>query len=191
MRARLAIAASGISVELREVVLRDKPAELLAASAKATVPVLIDGAQVIDESYDIMLWALHQNDPEGWLDGHDETLIAQCDGVFKSALDRYKYADGDVLGARNDATIFVEKLDKKLAGTPYLSGQNFGITDASIVTFIRQFANVDREWFNAEPYQNLHNWLGVFLASERFNAIMHKYPKWQESLPVTLFPEPT
>ncbi len=191
MRARLAIAASGISVELREVVFRDKPVELLAASAKATVPVLIDGKQVIDESYDIMLWALYQNDPEGWLDGHDETLIAQCDGAFKSALDRYKYADGDVLDARDAAGIFVRKLDEKLGETPYLSGQNFGMTDASIVPFIRQFANVNRKWFNAEPYSNLHNWLGVFLTSERFDAIMYKYPKWQKNTPETLFPEPT
>ena len=193
MRARLAIAVSGVEVELREILLRDKAPELLEASTKATVPVVVNGDSVIDESYDIMLWALKQNDPDAWLERHNEALIAECDGAFKSALDKYKYKNRhegtDALEQRAIASEFLNKLDEILATQPYLSGEKIGMTDMSIVTFIRQFANVDRAWFDAEPWPNLIRWLEEFLSSDTFNNIMTKYPKWQAGDPVTLFPE--
>lgn len=194
MRARLAIAASGIEVELREILLRDKAPELLKTSPKATVPVVVDDGIVIDESYDIMLWALKQNDPADWLARHNRALIEECDGAFKSALDKYKYGnryeDADAIEQRTIASMFLTKLDGILATQPYLSGDKIGMTDMSIATFVRQFANVDRPWFDAQPWANLIRWLEEFLASDTFNSIMTKYPVWQAEAPVTLFPEP-
>lgn len=193
MRARLAIAVGGIEVELREVLLRDKAPELLEASAKATVPVVVNGTDIIDESYDIMLWALKQNDPDAWLARHDPALIEACDGAFKSALDKYKYGNRhegvDALEQRSIASEFLAKLDNILATQRYLSGDKIGMTDMSIATFVRQFANVDRAWFDAEPWPNLIRWLEEFLSSAAFTAIMTKYPKWHAGDPVTLFPE--
>ncbi len=190
MRARLALVSAGITVALREVVLRDKPAALLAVSPKATVPVLVLPAQVIEESYDIMLWALARHDPEGWLQGRDDPLITRIDGPFKSALDRYKYNKDDADAAREQAADFLVQLDKTLATQPFLSGQIFGLSDAASITFVRQFAHVDITWFNTKPWPHLRAWLENFLASARFQAIMQKYPKWQENTPAPLFPEP-
>ena len=194
MRARLAIMASGIEVELREILLRDKAAELIEASPKATVPVLIVGDAVIDESYDIMIWALSRNDPDGWLNRHDAGLIVECDGAFKSALDKYKYGSrfegSDAIEQRSIASEFLNKLEETLATQPYLSGDRNGMTDMSIATFVRQFANVDRTWFDNEPWPNLIRWLEEFLASDNFSGIMAKYSKWIPNDPITLFPEP-
>ena len=195
MRARLAIAVSGVEVELREQLLRDKAPEMLKASPKGTVPVIVDGGKVIDESYDIMLWVLAQNDPDAWLERHDPALIAECDGTFKSALDRYKYGnryeDVDTTEQREIASKFLLKLEERLSNQPYLSGTKLGMTDMSIVTFVRQFANVDRAWFDTQPWPNLIRWLEEFLTSDAFASIMTKYPKWQATAPVTLFPEPS
>lgn len=193
MRARMAIAQSGIEVELREILLRDKAAEFLNTSAKGTVPVIVDGDVVIDESYDIMLWALSKNDPQQWLTRHDPALIAECDGTFKSALDKYKYTNRyegtDAIAQRTIASAFLVKLDDILSTQPYLSGSEIGMTDMSIVTFVRQFANVDREWFDGQPWKNLIVWLENFLSSTAFAAIMTKYPVWKAGDPATLFPE--
>ncbi len=190
MRARLALAAAGITVEIREILLRDKPPSLLEASPKATVPVLLLPARVIDESYDIMLWALAKADPEGWLAGRDDALIAALDGPFKAALDRYKYGKDDVEAARETASAFLQQLDTTLKGQPALSGAELGLADMASLTFVRQFANVDRPWFDSQPWPHLRAWLDNFLASPRFAAIMRKYPAWQSGDPATLFPEP-
>jgi len=190
MRARLAIASAGISVELREILLRDKAPALIAASPKATVPVLELAAGVIDESYDIMQWALAENDPEGWLWRHDQTLIARCDGPFKAALDRYKYGVEGVEEARSAASEFLIELEARLSQRPYLSGNEAGLTDMAIITFVRQFANVKRSWFDQQPWPNLRQWLDNFLASDRFSAIMRKYPKWEHGDLAVIFPEP-
>jgi glutathione S-transferase len=189
MRARLALASAGVTVELREILLRDKPPSLLEVSAKATVPVLVLPDRVIDESYDIMLWALSQADPEGWLAGRDEALIAALDGPFKAALDRYKYGTDDVEAARETASAFLRQLEARLARQPALGGAQPGLADMASLTFIRQFANVDRPWFDAQPWPHLRAWLDNFLASTRFAAIMRKYPAWQSGDPATLFPE--
>jgi len=187
MRARLALASAGITAELREILLRDKAPELIEASPKATVPVLLT-PNVVDESLDIMLWALGQNDPEGWLDmpsdGH--TLITESDTRFKPALDAYKYKRSNA--DRATAATFLHKLDHMLANQPYLFGQTATLADMAILTFVRQFAFVDKEWFDEQPWPNLSNLLENFIASARFTGIMQKYPKWQAGDPVTLFP---
>ena len=191
MRARLALASAGITVELREILLRDKPAALLAASPKGTVPVLVLPGRVIDESYDIMLWALNVADPEGWLNGRDDAFIETLDGPFKAALDRYKYGKDDVESARAEAAGILAGLNDTLDAQPYLSGAQLGLADMASLTFIRQFANVDRAWFDAQPWLALRIWLENFLASPRFAAIMRKYPAWQSKDALTLFPEPS
>ena len=193
MRARVAIVVSKVQVELREVVLRDKPPELIEASAKATVPVLVlpDGV-VIDESLDIMRWTLGQNDPEGWLAGDAQNLIVQNDGPFKAALDRYKYParyeleNGDA--HRDEGLAILAQLNTRLCETAFLSGEMRGITDLAIFPFIRQFAETDRAWFNAQPLPHLHRWLGEHLSSEHFASIMHRYPQWKSGDVATVFP---
>ena len=194
MRARLAIQSAGVECELREILLRDKAPEFLAASPKGTVPVVVDGDTVIEESLEIMQWALAQNDPEGWLDMPDLgwDLIAECDGPFKSALDRYKYGsrypDADTSDERDKASRFIRKLDEMLEGHPRIFGENPTLADMATLTFVRQFAHVNLEWFNAQPWANTIGWLDEFKASERFLGIMAKHPKWVAGDPVTLFP---
>lgn len=189
MRARMAVWASGQQVGLREVVLRDKPAELLAASPKGTVPVLVLGdGTVIDESLDIMRWALGQADPESWLPsvplrGEMEQWVADCDGGFKHHLDRYKYASryegADSEAHRALAAEFLGRLDAKLGDQEWLFGNALCHADVAIAPFIRQFANTDRAWFDGTPYVRLQAWLERFLALPVFRGVMDKYPPWR------------
>jgi len=201
MRARLAIQSAGIQVELREIVLRDKAPEFVAASAKATVPVLIPAVgDMLEESIDIMRWALAQNDPDGWLClqsakmSDAENLIARGDDEFKANLDAYKYADRkageDGHAARDLGAVFLAGLNSILADSEYLFGGRITLADMAIAPFVRQFANVDRTWFDRQDWPGLHRWLTGFLASTKFLNIMIKYPKWQAGDPPTLFPEP-
>ena len=189
MRARLGLMHSGIVCELREVVLRHKPAQMIELSEKATVPVLqTPNGDVIDESLDIMKWALHQNDPGGWLRPEqgrlDEAfaLITQNDGDFKFHLDRYKYPsryeDVEALHHRSRAEEFLRTLDARLSQTPYLFGQTPCIADRAIAPFVRQFAHVDKDWFDQTPHAGLKRWLEAFLISPAFAAIMNKYVPW-------------
>ncbi|SFR36006.1 glutathione S-transferase [Litoreibacter janthinus] len=191
MRARLAIFTAGLQIEHREILLRDKAPEFLQASPKGTVPVVVYDGTVIEESLDVMLWALQQNDPENWLCGSDASLdlIAQNDGPFKQALDRYKYAsrhDGNpekwrVIGAET-----LVEYDTALGQSPYLLGSKPRLADMAIFPFVRQFANTDRTWFDTQSWPHLHRWLNEHLASDRFASIMKKYPKWQAGDPPTL-----
>lgn len=193
MRARLAIAASGIQVELREIVLRNKPQPFLATSPKGTVPVLAADT-IIEESRDIMMWALSRNDPLGWLDMPDDgySLIDICDGPFKTALDHTKYAvrfpDLDVVKERSKAMTFLTMLNDRLATTPYLMGPQTRLADMAILPFVRQFANTDRCWFDRQGLGPLTRWLDDFLTSRQFAAIMTKYPAWQDGQDAVLFP---
>lgn len=192
MRARLAIASSGQKVELREILLRDKPAAFLTSSAKGTVPVLDQGSTVIAESIDVMLWALEQSDPAGWLNmptaGND--LIAQADGPFKSALDLYKYhvrhPDGTRGIAQQDGAAFLARLDKMLDGQDWLFGHQT-LADMAILPFVRQFANTDRAWFDAQDWPNLLRWLTAFAQSTAFAEVMTKYTPWQPDQDRVLF----
>ena len=194
MRARLAIQSSGIRVQLQEILLRDKPAPFLTASAKGTVPVVQSGHHVIEESRDVMLWALGQNDPEGWLDmpeaGH--TLIDTCDGPFKQALDHTKYAvrfpDKDEAEERAKAMVFLDDLNARLTGQEFLMGAKRTLADMAILPFVRQFANTDRTWFDAQDRAPLTRWLDDFLASDRLQGVMTKYPPWQDGQDAVIFP---
>lgn len=191
MRARLAIVVSGVECELREVVLRDKPQALLEVSPKATVPVLVDvDGTVIDQSLDIMLWALRHNDPLAWLSpGRGDAaamlnLIAECDGPFKQQLDRYKYPQRYDLPSgnehRDDAVPWLQQLDLRLQEEPFLFGNNAALADMAIAPFVRQFANTDRDWFGSQPWPQLQAWLDAWLATPLFDQVMHKYTRWPD-----------
>lgn len=192
MRARLAIKASGVQVHLREILLRDKPAAFLATSSKGTVPVVDTGSDVIAESFDVMQWALTQNDPLGWLNMPDAgfALIAQTDGPFKSALDRYKYhvrhVDGTREAARAEGAAFLWQLNEMLEGQDWLYGMQ-SLADMAILPFVRQFSNTDRAWFDAQDWSNLNRWLNAFTGSDTFAAIMQKYEPWQNGQDGVLF----
>ncbi|WP_341235014.1 glutathione S-transferase [uncultured Sulfitobacter sp.] len=191
MRARLAILAADVEVELREVVLRDKPQAFLDASPSGTVPCLVLPDQVIDESLDVMIWALSQSDPRGMLNmpeaGWD--LIARCDGPFKHALDRTKYTtryrDDDPTHHRAEASGFLadlnDQIDVHLFDHPSLA-------DIAIAPFVRQFAFIDKPWFDAQPWPRLQGWLARFLASDAFAQVMVKYPQWRPGDAPTIFP---
>ncbi len=199
IRARLAIAVSGQSVELREILLRDKPPEFLATSAKGTVPVLdlLDGT-VIEESQDIMNWALSTNDPDGWLDISQKqpdmvkTFLDKIDGPFKYDLDRYKYAsryEASLAWQRRDnGAQFLAELDCLLGPTGALSGSNLGFLDFAILPFVRQFRIADSKWFDAQPWPYLHHWLHEFLGSAAFLRVMLKYSPWQVGARPIRFP---
>lgn len=184
MRARLAIASAGVGVDLREILLRDKPDPFLTASPKGTVPVVQDGKKVIEESLEVMLWALGQNDFEGWLEmpAYGFDLIAEADGPFKAALDRTKYAsrhaDVDIDVERHKAGMFLHKLDEMLQDRSYLFDDTPRLADMAILPFVRQFAHVDLEWFEDQPWAGVSRWLAAFKASKRFQSIMTKYPPW-------------
>jgi len=192
MRARLAVASSEVEVELREVVLRDKPAAFLEVSPSATVPCLVTTNAVIDESLDVMIWALKQNDPEGWLNMPEAGFdwIARADGPFKQALDRTKYAQRypelDPVNERSKAGAFLSELDRLI--DQWMFGRPT-IADFAILPFVRQFAFIDKHWFDAQPWPALQSWLEAFLASERFEAIMQKYPQWGEGDAPVRFPQ--
>lgn len=200
MRARLAIANSRIQLELREIELKNKPQQLIELSPKATVPVLLTAENsVIDESLDIMKWALNQRDPDNWYQSLTESqqqlsqqLIAQNDGEFKYFLDRYKYADRypehtqDYYRQQAEKTLIT--LEQQLQQNGYLICDRITYADMAILPFIRQFAFADKAWFDQSPYPLLQKWLNDFIESELFNSIMTKYPAWQLGDDITLFP---
>lgn len=173
--------------EVREVVLRDKPPAMLAASPKGTVPVMVlpDGT-VLQESLDIMRWALSKNDPEGWLERSDADLITANDGPFKHHLDRYKYStrhDSDPQEHRDAAADILGTLETRLLDKPFLAGETRGLTDAAIMPFVRQFAHADMGWFDAQDWPHLCRWLAEWKASPLFTAIMVNRQQWVD--PVT------
>ncbi len=196
MRARLALAVGHQICELREVVLGRKPDELRQASAKATVPVLIDTSGcVLEESLDIMLWALQRHDPLQWLPAQSGLadamhLISRCDDEFKPQLDRYKYPNRFDLaepGApRFSGAGFIVDLEQRLTRDRYLSGAHWGLADAAIAPFVRQFAHTDSPWFAGQPWPNVQAWLADFEASSLFQSVMSKHPPWQPGQAQTL-----
>ncbi|MBJ2209917.1 glutathione S-transferase [Pseudomonas carnis] len=181
MRARLALRYSGVPVRIIEVSLKAKPAEMLALSPKGTVPVLSVEGRVIEQSLEIMQWALAQHDPDDWLLQGDPTvlaLIAENDQVFKHHLNRYKYAERypeqPMEHYRAEGEVFLQKLEGLLAEREYLLAEHLSLADAALAPFVRQFAHVDREWFAGTPYQRLQIWLQRFLESPLFTAVMAK-----------------
>ena len=189
MRARMAIHISDQRCELREVLLRDKPPSMLQYSAKGTVPVLIlqDG-KVIDESLDVIDWALNLNDPDDWQRSKDtkktKELIKINDGEFKYHLDRYKYSkrydNEDPEFHRKKCLKFIESINNELNNSEYIFDDNISYADIVLLPFIRQFRIADIEWFDSLPYDNLKKWLSSFLGSSLLNSIMKKYDLWKE-----------
>jgi len=185
IRARLAIKVSGVEVDTHEVSLRAKPKEMLECSPKGTVPVLkfADGS-LLEQSLDIMQWALSLNDPEHWLDSDPRTsaeimaLIKQNDESFKPALDLYKYAvrfpEHSEAYYREQAEPFLAELNTRLSKDGYLMGGRYTLADMAIFPFIRQFSNVNPDWFYASCYHHLIAWLNRLIDSELFQKIMQK-----------------
>ncbi|MBT5403216.1 MAG: glutathione S-transferase [Crocinitomicaceae bacterium] len=198
IRGRIALAAANIKCELREVVLSDKPAEMLAISAKGTVPVLqLDDGQVIDESLDVMHWALQQSDPEHWLNvNEDETqLLIKCnDGEFKQNLDRYKYfnryPEHSQEYYRKQAEAFLLNLEEHLQvnNGSGLVANKLSLADIAIFPFIRQFSRVDYDWFLNSPYHETKQWLSHIEESQRFQNVMKKYLTWTNTNKIEYFP---
>lgn len=187
MRARMTLKYASIAVKMIEISLKDKPADMLQASPKGTVPVLVfsesGNTTLIDESLQIMTWALAINDPDHWLADDakylmTECLIAENDTTFKQALDRYKYAirfpEKSVVAHRADGEVFLVKLEYLLNQNHFLSGEKIGLADIAIFPFIRQFAGVDAAWFETSPYPKLRIWLKENLESDLFLSVMHK-----------------
>ena len=192
----MAIYISGQKCELREVLLRDKPPSMLEYSPKGTVPVLIlqDG-NVIDESLDVIDWALNLNDPDDWQRSKDtkktKELIKINDGEFKYHLDRYKYSkrydNEDPEFHRKKCLKFIESLNNELNNSKYIFDNNISYVDIVLLPFIRQFRIADMEWFDSLPYDNIKVWLSKFLDSFLLNIIMKKYDLWKEEDEITIF----
>ncbi len=198
MRARMAVMKSGVVCELREVVLRDKPVSMIELSPKGTVPVLqLADGQVLEESLDVMRWALDINDPDNWLEPTEdvEELIEQLDGDFKDALDRYKYSvrfpEHPQSYYRDQGAEFLAMLETRLAENDGLGlcGTRTTFADIAVFPFIRQFAFVDKAWFDDAPYPLLQTWFNRHLEGELFLSVMQKYPAWKPGDDVLLFGE--
>lgn len=200
MRARMALRYAGLSVELREVVLSDKPASMLTYSPKGTVPVLIlPDSKAIDESIDIIRWALSVNDPEQWLTGYSEAqllwlnqLVEENDYSFKLSLDKYKYAERfpeqSATVYRAEGGKFLIRLEEMLQANTFLAGDNMTVADVAVFPFVRQFAHVDKDWFYQTKYLKLQQWLDLILDMALFKEVMKKYKPWKEGAEITVFP---
>lgn len=196
MRARMALVYSNQQVELREVVLKDKPPELLSISPKGTVPVLVtENGQVLEESLDIMHWALERADPDHWREqGKSQgDLIRVNDESFKACLDRYKYADRFPENSpehyREQCFFFLDTLEKQLHAQPFLFGKQIRFADIAIFPFIRQFAHVDLDWFEGSSWHAIKVWLNYFKQSSLFKRSMYKYPPWKHGDDTHWFPQ--
>ncbi len=199
MRARMGLYRAGIRVELREVKLTAMPAALLAlVPRQPRVPVLqLGDGEVIAQSWEILLWALRRNDPDGWLGEPASDLeragqwIEINDFSFKTALDHYKYASRFPAHPpehyRREGEVFLRQLEAQLRASPYLLGPRLTVADVGIFPFIRQFAHVDRGWFERAPYPRLRQWLNNLLDDPLFRAVMEKYPVWRPGQEAVLF----
>ena len=193
----MSICYAAVTVELREVLLREKPVSLAAASPKATVPVLqLPDGRVVDESAAIMRWALDQSDPERWrrdeLALETDALVEENDTCFKVHLDHYKYWDrfpGQTqTNYRSEGEKFLCQLEYRLGPQQYLLADALTFADVAIFPFVRQFAFVDKPWFDQAPYPNLQLWLEKLLESPLFLKGMTKFPVWHQGDPALLFP---
>lgn len=197
MRARLGLVFAGLQVELREIVLSNKPAQMLAISPKGTVPVLhLAQGRVIEESREILEWVLEQSDPQGLLNtdlASAHVLIEHNDTEFKHWLDRYKYADRypecSQLEYRQQGEVFLQRLEELLSKNMYLLDDNVSIADISIMPFVRQFAHVDQDEFYGLPYPHVQRWLKNWLEHPVFIQVMVKYSPWQEGDVLVVFPQ--
>ena len=198
MRARLALLASGVRCEMREIALSDKPESMLSVSPKGTVPVLVLHDRVLEQSLDIMNWALSQADPQEWstlgkaCHAQAQALVKRCDEEFKQHLDRYKYPNrydlADGTAHRDLGSDFLNQLNSQLQAFQNLIDDRWTWVDAAIAPFVRQFARTDREWFDAQAWQPLQNWLSNFEDSEAYAVVMHKYKVWHQGAKPVAYP---
>ena len=201
MRARFAILMAQQKVQIRPIVMKEKPTEMILSSPKATVPVLvIKDDQVIDESLDIMLWALNLSDPENLLYSHDEKalpemlkVITENDDEFKPSLEKYKRAKrfhgDDLEECRSECEPFVQMLEQRLSKHRYFMGSTPSLLDIALLSFIRQFSKVNKTEFADDRYKNLSRWLRNHIQSRLFARAMFKYPLWLENREVIIFGE--
>jgi glutathione S-transferase len=199
MRARLGLLLASQSVMLRDIVMKDIPAELFAASAKGSVPVLVFAdSSVIDESLDIMLWALNQSDPNNLLYREQVAalqemliLINRNDNEFVEALKKYKaaarYHDSAEITCRQQCGPFIETIEERLTKHDFVMGTTPSLADFAILPFIRQFSRVDRKWYLHSPYPNLRRWLERQYQNPVFSKAMVQYPLWLDSRTSILF----
>ena len=193
IRVRCALLSSNVDVELREVILKDKPNEFLKVSHSGTVPCLQSRDEIIDESIDIMIWALRKNDPDGWLDMPDEgyRLVDEVEKEFKPQLDKTKYAsrypDNDNKESRRLALDYLVDFDKKIEGQ-FLFGDQPKLADVAIFPFVRQFANIDINWFNDFQWKKLKDWLNAFVGSNMFDKSQKKFDQWRPNADPVFFP---
>jgi glutathione S-transferase len=198
MRARIGIHKAQLQIDLREVNLKQKPAEMIAASAKGTVPILVLNNEqppptVIDESLDVMLWALAKNDPDNLLHPFDRSalpkmlvLIRLFDDEFKTCLNAYKaakrYRENNVTEYRLACEVYIQELESRLAATtarqPFLMSAQESLADIALLPFIRQFAKVERQWYQQSPYPKVRQWLNYYLQSAMFTKVMAKHDLW-------------
>jgi len=190
IRARMAMRYAGIEHEHREIALSDKPEEFLALSSDSTVPVLqLKQGTVLQESLDIMYWALSKRDVDGWAQRdndalpHSQSLLKYNDMTFKQCIDKYKYPDRypgiNPLDYRLKGEAFLKKLEDLLSDSKYLFGDGYSLTDIAIFPFVKQFAHVDLEWFNTSPYRNVRQWLEMIEKSMLYRHSMYKFEIWQ------------
>lgn len=199
MRARIAIFKAKQTVQLRDVVLSNKPSEMLAASPKATVPVLaLLNGTVIEESLEVMLWALNETDPDDLLNKKDESALPEMlklinifDSSFKTSLENYKcakrYKESNVVECRVVCEQYIQTLEKRLNDNVFLMGEKETLADIALLPFIRQFARVERQWYLQSPYPKVRQWLNNYLQSRMFTKVMAKYPLWLDNNEMVLF----
>jgi glutathione S-transferase len=204
MRARIAIFKAQQTVLLRDLVLSNKPAEMIVASPKATVPVVVlaDGT-VIEESLEVMLWALRESDPSDLLQAQTNKhknsnlssdnlmlsamldLINEFDRGFKVCLEQYKcakrYKEDNISECREVCEQYIQQLEQRLTQHTFLMSNNESLADIALLPFIRQFARVERQWYLQSPYPNVRQWLNRYLQSPMFTKVMAKYPLWLDS----------
>lgn len=196
IRANMAIAQANVICEMRQVDLKNKPQSMLDVSPKGTVPVLfLPDGRVIDESYDIMRWALGENDPDGWLNHPQDEVdrfVKICDTELTRAVQQYKYPerfeDGDAKKGRAMAMEFLKNLELRIAAKGFIIGDTVSLADIAIFPFVRQFALVDWDWFDDCGLKRLKIWLNYFTDSPLFETVMEKYSFWQPGDPVDIFP---
>lgn len=194
MRARIGIYKAQLQVDVREVNLKQKPAAMLAASAKGTVPILVvDNAPespiVIDESLEVMLWALTKSDPDSLLHSFDQNVLPKMldlvrifDDEFKTCLNAYKaasrYHEDNVVECRQACEVFIQGLENRLSDSAFLMSDQESLADIALMPFIRQFAKVERQWYLQAPYPRLRQWLNWYLHSGMFTRVMAKHEFW-------------
>lgn len=199
MRARMGLLLAKQPVILRDIVMKNIPDEMLVASPKGTVPVLVlNDSSVIDESIDIMLWALNKNDPMNLLYHHQANsysniieLIKCNDNEFVQVLNKYKaaarYHDVDEATCRQQCENYIVYYEQCLTEHDYLIGDTSSLADYAVLPFIRQFSRVDRKWFTQAPYPKLQRWLERHYKNPIFAKAMTKYPQWLDSKESVLF----